>query len=65
MAFDKKSYDNEYQKKYKQFKARITPEVWEELSKLLQEHSLSHAGFILQAMEDLKKKIPKNKDKTE
>lgn len=65
MAFDKKTYDNEYQKKYKQFKARITQEVWEELSQLLQENSLSHADFIIQAMEELKKKKTENKGKTE
>ncbi len=56
MAFDKKKYDLEYQKKYKQFKARISPEEMDELNKILDKLGMSKADLVRWAMEELKKK---------
>lgn len=67
-AFDKKTYDNEYKKKHKKlFTARINIEEMDELNKLLDKLNISHSEFVINAMNELKKKhgkVTKNEDKT-
>lgn len=65
MAFDQIKYINEYKKKHKkQFKVELDIPEMEELEKMLQENGLTKTQFLKNAIEDLRKKTQKNKDKT-
>lgn len=55
MAFDKKKYDLEYQKKYRrQFKAVLKPEEVDELNALLEKNGINKAQFVRMAANVLK-----------
>ena len=65
MAFDQIKYINEYKKAHKkQFKVELDIPEMEELEKMLQENGLNKTQFLRGAIDDLRKKMQKNKGKT-
>lgn len=63
MAFNKREYDNNYEKEhYSQFKAKLNKEEKQELDKFLEKNNLTKPEFIRQSFKIMKEEFKSKKD---
>lgn len=63
MAFNKREYDNNYEKEhYSQFKAKLSKEEKKELDEFLEKNNLTKPEFIRQSFKLMKDKLNIKKD---
>lgn len=63
MAFNKKEYDNNYEKEhYSQFKAKLNKEEKKEIDEFLEKNNLTKPEFIRRSFKLMKDKLELKKD---